>query len=87
MRAVYSVQPKVDHYLRVERPFWKHSQKQTKHSRNPVTEPVLNLSQTFPETRKRHAAAYREYGHLVEYAQALYIDIKPISGGSTDPGR
>lgn len=48
------------------------------------------LSQTrssttvFPETRKRHAAAYRGCGHLVEYARKIPIDAEPTGGRPTD---
>ena len=46
-----------------------------------------DLSCVFPETWKRHAAAYRGCGHLVEYVQALDIDVEPIGGGAADTGR
>jgi len=37
--------------------------------------PVLHTFQPFPETRKRHAVAYRDRGHLVEYARPLDVEI------------
>ncbi len=46
--------------------------------------PVLHTFQPFPETRKRHAAAYRERRQLVEYGRTL--NVEPIGGGSADTG-
>ena len=43
------------------------------------------LSRAFPETRKHHAAAYRECGQLVEYERTL--NVEPIGGGPADSGR
>ena len=42
------------------------------------------LSRAFPETRKRHAAAYRECRQLVEYGRTL--NVEPIGGGPADTG-
>ena len=39
----------------------------------------------FPETRKRHAAAYRECGPLFEYGRTR--NVEPIGGGPADTGR
>jgi len=47
--------------------------------------PVLHTFQPFPETRKRHAAAYRERRQLVEYGRTL--NVEPIGSGPADTGR
>ena len=39
----------------------------------------------FPETRKRHAAAYRERRQLVDYGRTL--NVEPIGGGPANSGR
>jgi len=41
-----------------------------------------HLSRTFPETRKRHAAAYREREHLVEYGRTF--NVEPVGSESID---
>jgi hypothetical protein len=44
------------------------------------------LSRAFPETRKRHAAAYRVRVHLFEYARTHHINVESIGGGPADTG-
>ena len=46
--------------------------------------PILQTFQPFPETRKRHAAAYRERRPLVEYGKTL--NDEPIGGGPANTG-
>jgi hypothetical protein len=45
---------------------------------------VLHTLQPFPETRKHHAAAYRERRQLVEYGKTL--NDEPIGGGPANTG-
>ncbi len=47
--------------------------------------PVLHTSQLFSETRKRHAAAYRERRQLIGYGRTL--NVEPIGSGPADTGR
>ncbi len=46
--------------------------------------PVLHTFQPFPETWKRHGAAYRERRQLVEYGEILNVEL--IGGGPADTG-
>jgi len=46
--------------------------------------PGLRDQVEFPETRKRHAAAYRECGQLVQYGRTF--NVKPIGSGPANAG-